>query len=68
MTKPLELLRGRLDCIARWKMTRIVVSVRTPTSFDKSTADPTSHGNFALIVIFSVRKFQNMRESSVVES
>lgn len=68
VTKPLELLRGRLDCIACWKLTRIVVSVRAPTSFNKSTADPTSHGNFALIAIFSGRKFQNIRESSVVES
>ena len=30
VTKPLELLRGRLDCIAYWEMTRIVVSIRTP--------------------------------------
>ena len=66
--KPLELPRGRLDCIACWEMTRSVVSVRTTTSFNMSTADPTSHRNFALIVIFSGRKFQNEPESSVVES
>ena len=68
VTKPLELLRGRLDCIAYWEMTRIVASIRTPTSFNNSTVDSSSHGNFALIVIFSGRKFQNMPESSVVES
>ena len=66
--KALRTSAWEADCIACWKMTRIVVSVRTPTSFNKSTADPTSHGNFTLIVIFSGRKFQNMRESSVVES
>ena len=27
-------------------MARIVTSVRSPTSFNKSTANPTSHGNF----------------------
>ena len=68
MEHALELLRGRLDGIACWEITRIFVSVRTATSFNKSTADPTSHGNFALIVIFSGRKLQNESESSVVES
>ena len=68
VTKPLELLHVRLNCMACWEMTRIVGIVRTTTSFNKSTTDPTSHGNFALVVIFSGRKFQNMPESSVVES
>ena len=53
------------DCIACWEIAKIFDGVRSFPNFfhiyTKSTATPSSyHGNSALVVIFSGRKFQNM--------
>ena len=52
------------DCTVCWEIARIFRSVRSfPHIFHiytKSTATPTYHRNFFLVVFFSGRKFQNM--------
>ena len=51
-------------CIACWEIARIFGSVcffpHISHIYTKSTATPTNHQNFALVVFFSGRKFQNM--------
>ena len=53
-------------CIAFWEKARIVDCVHSFAHFfhiyTRSTATPTYHGNFALPVIFSGRKFQNIAQ------
>ena len=53
------------DCTACWEIARILGSIRSFPHiyfhiYTRSTATPTYHRNFALVVFFSGRKFQNM--------